>query len=93
MSSVKGSETKWKWKCRNCGRGNATVPDDNGKVKCEFCTDVMSIRPGRPALGGKSKSMAEPSPAAAGWLPPPSQSSHGPGARAARASIEKPEPK
>ena len=61
MSSLENNEPKWKWKCRNCGRANATVPGENGKVKCEFCTDVMSIRPSRPGSSGRSKALpAEP---------------------------------
>ena len=35
------------WKCRNCGRANATTVELDGTAKCEFCAYVMSIQPSR----------------------------------------------
>jgi hypothetical protein len=52
------SPTKWKWNCRNCGRANATVPDELGKAACEHCASVQSLRPG-PAKVSKSQSQAD----------------------------------
>jgi len=35
------------WKCRNCGRANATPVALDGTAKCEHCSYVMSVQPSR----------------------------------------------
>ena len=35
------------WKCRNCGRANATAVAIDGTAKCEYCSYVMSVQPSR----------------------------------------------
>ncbi len=40
-------ETLRNWKCRNCGRANATPVATDGTAKCEHCRYVMSIQPSR----------------------------------------------
>ncbi len=35
------------WKCRNCGRANATAVEPDGTGKCEHCRYVMSLQPSR----------------------------------------------
>jgi hypothetical protein len=35
------------WKCRNCGRANATEIALNGTAICEYCRDVTLVQPSR----------------------------------------------
>lgn len=52
------------WHCRNCGRSNTTEIQLDGKVKCEFCSWVMSIQPSRARGGETAAQMARTLPRA-----------------------------